>query len=131
MDIRIYHNPACGASRNTLALMRNRGVEPDVVDYLKTPPSRAVLRDMIAKAGLSVRGALREKETLYAGLGLDKPDLTDEQLLDAMIAHPILINRPFVVTPIGVRLCRPAEAVLDILPQPGAFPNDEGKAALG
>jgi arsenate reductase len=119
MAIRIYHNPACGTSRNTLALIRDRGIEPEVIEYLKTPPGQEELHEMIARAGLPVRAALREKETLYAELGLDDPGLTDGQLVDAMIAHPVLINRPFVVTPMGVRLCRPSEAVLDILPQPG------------
>jgi arsenate reductase len=122
MDIRIYHNPSCGTSRNTLALIRNTGVEPEVVEYLKTPPSRQELGEMIARAGLTVRDALREKEALFAELGLDDPALSDAQLLDAMVAHPILINRPFVLTPRGVRLCRPAEAVLEILPLPQPAP---------
>ena len=132
MEIRIYHNPNCGTSRNTLALIRNTGVEPEVIDYLKTPPGREELRDMIAKAGLTVRGALREKGTPYAELGLDNLALTDDELLDAMLAHPILINRPFVVTPAGVRLCRPSEAVLDILPLPqqGAFAKEDGEAVI-
>ena len=132
MDIRIYHNPNCGTSRNTLALIRNTGVEPEVIDYLKTPPGREELRDMIAKAGLTVRGAIREKGTPYAELGLDNLALTDDELLDAMLAHPILINRPFVVTPAGVRLCRPSEAVLDILPLPqqGAFAKEDGEAVI-
>jgi arsenate reductase (glutaredoxin) len=114
--VTIYHNPACGTSRNTLALIRNAGIEPRIVEYLKTPPSREELRDMIAKAGLSVRDAVRIKGTPYHELGLDDPALTDDQLLDAMLKHPILINRPFVVTPRGVRLSRPSETVLDILP---------------
>lgn len=132
MEIRIYHNPNCGTSRNTLALIRNTGVEPEVIDYLKTPPGRVELREMIAKAGLTVRGAIREKGTPYAELGLDNPALTDDELLDAMLAHPILINRPFVVTPAGVRLCRPSEAVLDILPLPqqGAFAKEDGEAVI-
>lgn len=132
MEIRIYHNPNCGTSRNTLALIRNTGVEPDVIDYLKTPPGREELRDMIARAGLTVRGAIREKGTPYAELGLDNPALTDDELLDAMLAHPILINRPFVVTPAGVRLCRPSEAVLDILPLPqqGPFSKEDGEAVI-
>lgn len=132
MEIRIYHNPNCGTSRNTLALIRNTGVEPEVIDYLKTPPAREELREMIAKAGLTVRGAIREKGTPYAELGLDNPALTDEELLDAMLAHPILINRPFVATPAGVRLCRPSEAVLDILPLPqqGPFSKEDGEAVI-
>ena len=132
MKIRIYHNPACGTSRNTLALIRNTGVEPEVVDYLKTPPGREELVDMIARAGLTVREALREKGTPYAELGLADPALSDDALLDAMLAHPILINRPFVVTPMGVRLCRPSEAVLDILPLPqqGAFTKEDGEAVI-
>lgn len=116
--ITIYHNPACGTSRNTLALIRNAGMEPTIVEYLQQPASREQLAQMIRDAGLSVREALREKETVYAALGLADPKLSDEQLLDAMMAHPILINRPFVVTERGTRLCRPAERVLDILPQP-------------
>jgi arsenate reductase len=132
MDVTIYHNPACGTSRNTLSLIRNAGVEPTVVEYLKTPPSRDELHDLIAKAGLSVRQAIRKKGTPYAELGLGNPDLTDEQLLDAMMAHPILINRPFVVTPEGVRLCRPSEVVLDILPLPqrGPFTKEDGEAVI-
>ncbi|AMS43317.1 arsenate reductase [Aminobacter sp. Y103A] len=132
MDVTIYHNPACGTSRNTLALIRNAGVEPTVIDYLKTPPARAVLQDMIAKAGLSVREAIRQKGTPYAELGLDDPKLTDDQLLDAMLAHPILINRPFVVTPWGVRLSRPSEIVLDILPLPqkGPFHKEDGEVLI-
>ncbi|MRX33631.1 arsenate reductase (glutaredoxin) [Aminobacter sp. MDW-2] len=132
MDVTIYHNPACGTSRNTLALIRNAGVEPTVIDYLQTPPARAVLQDMIAKAGLSVREAIRQKGTPYAELGLDDPNLTDDQLLDAMLAHPILINRPFVVTPWGVRLSRPSEIVLDILPLPqkGPFHKEDGEVLI-
>lgn len=132
MDITIYHNPDCGTSRNTLALIRNTGVEPQVIEYLKTPPSREELKDMIAKAGLKVREAIREKGTPYAELGLDNPALTDDELLDAMLAHPILINRPFVVTPNGVRLCRPSEVVLDILPLPqkGPFTKEDGEAVI-
>lgn len=116
MDATIYHNPACGTSRNTLALIRAAGIEPVVIEYLQQPPTREQLATMIADAGLNVREAIREKGTPYAELGLDNPDLTDEQLLDAMIATPILINHPFVVTPLGTRLARPSEAVLDILP---------------
>jgi arsenate reductase len=115
MDTTIYHNARCGTSRNTLALLREHGIEPNVVDYLVTPPSRDELRAMIAKSGLSVREAIRSKEALYAELGLDDPALSDEALLDAMVANPILINRPFVVTPKGVRLCRPSELVNEIL----------------
>lgn len=115
MDITIYHNPRCGTSRNTLAAIRDAGHEPQVVDYLATPPSRERLREMILAAGLSVREAIRSKEALYTELGLDKADVGDEALLDAMLAHPILINRPFVVTPKGVRLCRPVERVQEVL----------------
>jgi arsenate reductase (glutaredoxin) len=116
MDITIYHNPNCATSRRTLALIRNAGVEPRIIEYLKTPPSRAELIDLISKAGLGVRQAVRIKGTPYHELGLDNPAVTDAQLLDAMVAHPILINRPFVVTPLGVRLSRPPEVVLEILP---------------
>lgn len=132
MAVTIYHNPACGTSRNTLAMIRNAGIEPRVVEYLITPPSRAELRDMIDRAGLTVRQALREKGTPYAELGLDSPALTDDQLLDAMLAHPILINRPFVVTELGVRLCRPSELVLDILPSPqrGPFMKEDGEVVV-
>lgn len=115
MDITIFHNARCGTSRTTLAAIRETGVEPRVVDYLANPPTRAELQDMIARAGLSVRAAVRSKEALYTELGLDAPGTTDDALLDAMLAHPILINRPFVVTPKGVRLCRPAELVREIL----------------
>jgi arsenate reductase len=115
MDITIFHNPRCGTSRNTLALIREAGHEPRVVDYLATPPARAELAQMIAQAGLSVREALRSKESLYGELGLDDPATSDDALLDAMLTHPILINRPFVVTPNGVRLCRPAERVREIM----------------
>jgi arsenate reductase len=118
MKITIYHNPKCGTSRNTLALIRNAGIEPEVIEYLQHPPSLSKLRKLIADAGLTVREAIRQKETLYVELGLDNLTLTDAQLLDAMLAHPILINRPFVVTPKGTRLCRPCEVVLDILPLP-------------
>lgn len=116
-DIIIYHNPACGTSRNALAMIRNSGIEPHVVEYLKTPPSRALLERLIERAGISARALLREKGTPYAELGLDNPNLTDAQLVDAMMAHPILINRPLVVSPLGVRLCRPSETVLDLLPE--------------
>jgi arsenate reductase len=132
MDVTIYHNPDCGTSRNTLGMIRNAGIEPTVIEYLKNPPERATLVDLITQAGLSVRGAVREKGTPYFELGLDNPETTDEQLIDAMLAHPILINRPFVVTPAGVRLCRPSEAVLDILPvaQLGAFTKEDGEAVI-
>ena len=115
MDITIFHNPRCGTSRGTLALIRETGAEPRVVDYLANPPARAELADMIARAGLSVRAAARSKEALFAELGLEDPAVGDDALLDAMLAHPILINRPFVVTPKGVRLCRPSETVREIL----------------
>ena len=115
-DITIYHNPACGTSRNTLAMIRNAGIEPHVVEYLKTPPTRAMLESLIARAGMTPRALLREKGTPYAELGLENPDLTDAQLIDAMMAHPILINRPLVVSPLGVKLCRPSETVLDLIP---------------
>jgi arsenate reductase len=132
MEIKIYHNPDCGTSRNTLALIRNTGVEPQVVEYLKTPPSRAELKDLISRAGLTVREVLRNKGALYDELGLESPTLTDDDLLDAMMAHPILMNRPFVVTPIGVRLCRPSELVLDILPAPqkGPFTKEDGEPVI-
>ncbi len=128
----IYHNPACGTSRNTLALIRNAGLEPQVIAYLEQPPTRARLVELIAQAGLSVRQAIREKGTPYFELGLDDPAMTDDQLLDAMLAHPVLINRPFVVTPLGVRLCRPSELVLDILPAPqrAAFSKEDGEAVV-
>ena len=128
----IYHNPACGTSRNTLALIRNSGVEPHVVEYLKTPPSRALLVEMIAAAGMTPRDLLREKGTPYAELGLGDAALPDDALVDAMMAHPILINRPLVVTPLGVKLCRPSEAVLDILPdaQRGAFTKEDGEQVI-
>ncbi len=132
MDVTIFHNPACGTSRNTLGLIRNAGIEPTVIEYLNNPPDRATLVDLIQRAGLTVRGAVREKGTPFLELGLDNPAVTDEQLLDAMLAHPILINRPFVVTPLGVRLCRPSEAVLDILPtqQQGAFTKEDGEPVV-
>ena len=132
MDVTIYHNPQCGTSRNTLALIRNAGVEPTVIEYLKMPPTRAVLKDLISRAGLTVREAIRQKGTPTAELGLDDPALTDDQLLDAMIANPILINRPLVVTPWGVRLSRPSEVVLDILPLPqkGPFYKEDGEPLI-
>ncbi|MGO3926932.1 arsenate reductase (glutaredoxin) [Rhodopseudomonas pseudopalustris] len=131
MDVIIYHNPACGTSRNTLALIRNAGIEPHVIEYLKCPPSRALLEQLIARAGLTPRELLREKGTPFAELKLDDPALSDAQLVDAMMAHPILINRPLVVTPNGVRLCRPSEAVLDLLPaQRGEFRKEDGELVI-
>jgi arsenate reductase len=132
VSIAIYHNPACGTSRNVLALIRNSGEEPRVVEYLKAPPSRAELADLIRRMGIPVRDVLRQKGTPYEELGLGNPSLTDDQLLDAMMAHPILINRPIVVTPLGVRLCRPSEAVLDILPGPqtAAFAREDGERVV-
>src|SRR5918998_4416326 len=129
MDVIIYHNPQCGTSRNTLGLIRNAGIEPHVIEYVKTPPTRLLLRQLIARMGVSVRDVLREKGTPFHELGLGDPSLSDDQLLDAMMAHPILINRPIVVTPLGVRLCRPSEAVLDILPAPqrGEFRKEDGE----
>ncbi len=128
MTVTIWHNPACGTSRNTLGLIRNSGDEPVVVEYLRTPPGRDELAAAIRAAGLSVRGALRRKGTPYGELGLDDPALSDDALLDAMLAHPILIDRPFVFTEKGVRLCRPSELVLDILPpQRGAFAKEDGE----
>jgi arsenate reductase len=132
MSVTIYHNPDCGTSRNTLAMIRNAGIEPEIIEYLKTPPSKSTLKDLIARAGLTVRAVLREKGTPYADLGLGDPSLGDEQLLDAMLQHPILINRPLVVTLLGVRLCRPSEVVLDILPaaQKGAFAKEDGEPVI-
>ncbi len=129
VDIVIYHNPECGTSRNTLAMIRNAGIEPHVVEYLKTPPSRALLVELINRAGITPRDLLREKGTPYADLGLGDTSLSDDALVDAMMAHPILINRPFVVSPLGVKLCRPSEAVLDLLPEPqqGAFAKEDGE----
>jgi arsenate reductase len=131
-DIIIYHNPDCGTSRNTLGLIRNAGIEPHVVEYLKTPPSRALLVELIARAGMKPRDLLREKGTPYEELGLGDMALSDDALIDAMMAHPILINRPLVVSPIGVKLCRPSEAVLDILPasQQGAFSKEDGQRVV-
>ncbi|MBB3398316.1 arsenate reductase (glutaredoxin) [Rhizobium sp. BK060] len=132
MNVTIYHNPQCGTSRNTLAMIRSAGIEPDIIEYLKDPPSRALLVKMIADAGLTVRQAIRDKGAPYAKLGLDNPTLTDDQLLDAMLKDPILINRPFVVTPLGSRLARPSEVVLDILPDThkGAFTKEDGEQVL-
>ena len=131
IDVVIYHNPDCGTSRNTLAMIRNAGIEPHVVEYLKTPPARALLKQLLARAGLSVRDALREKGTPYAEVGLGDPALSDDQLLDAIAAHPILLNRPLVVSPKGVRLCRPSEAVLELLPvQQGEFVKEDGEPVV-
>jgi arsenate reductase len=131
MDVVIYHNPACGTSRNTLALIRNAGVEPHVVEYLKSPPSRAMIVSLAARTGLGLRGLLREKGTPFAELGLGDPALGDDRLLDAVAAHPVLLNRPIVVSPKGVRLCRPSEAVLDLLPpQRGAFAKEDGEQVV-
>ncbi|MGZ9712343.1 arsenate reductase (glutaredoxin) [Glaciimonas sp. GNP009] len=132
MSITIYHNPACGTSRNTLALIRNAGIEPEVIEYLKQPPSLATLTKMISDAGLTVREAIRQKEKLYSELSLDNNKLTNTQLLEAMITHPILINRPFVITPNGTRLCRPSELLLDILPIPqrASFSKEDGEVVI-
>lgn len=130
--ITIYHNPKCGTSRNVLALIRNSGVEPEVIEYLKTPPTREKLVSLIAQMALPVREMMRQKEALYGELALDNPVLDDSALVDAMLAHPILINRPIVVTPLGTRLCRPSEVVLDILPLPqqAAFIKEDGKVVV-
>ena len=132
MSVTIYHNPDCGTSRNTLALIRSSGEEPRIIEYLKTPPSRAELVALLGRMGIPARALLREKGTPYAELGLGDPSLTDDQLLDAMMAHPILINRPLVVSPLGVKLCRPSEAVLDLLPsdQLGAFAKEDGEKVV-
>jgi arsenate reductase len=132
VDIIIYHNPACGTSRNTLAMIQNAGIEPHVIEYLKTPPNRPRLVSLIARMGIPPRALLREKDTPYAELGLGDPDLSDDQLIDAMIEHPRLINRPIVVSPLGVKLCRPSEDVLDLLPagQRGAFTKEDGEKVV-
>jgi arsenate reductase len=131
MDVIIYHNPQCGTSRNTLGLIRNAGIEPHIIEYLKTPPTRLLLRQLITRMGLSVRDVIRQKGTPYEELGLADPSLSDDQLLDAMMAHPVLIERPIVVTPLGVRLCRPSETVLDILPpQQGEFIKEDGEPVI-
>jgi arsenate reductase len=128
MDVIIYHNPDCGTSRNALAMIRNAGIEPHIIEYLKTPPSRPLLKQLISRMGISVRDSLREKGTPFRELGLDGPELSDDDLLDAMMQHPILINRPIVVTPKGVRLCRPSEAVMALLPpQRGEFAKEDGQ----
>jgi arsenate reductase len=132
VDIVIYHNPDCGTSRNTLGLIRNAGIEPHVVEYLKTPPARALLVELIDRAGITPRDLLREKGTPYAQLGLSDTSLLDDALVDAMMEHPILINRPLVVSPLGVKLCRPSEAALDLLPagQLGAFAKEDGEQVV-
>jgi arsenate reductase len=131
MDVIIYHNPACETSRNTLAMIRNAGIEPHIVEYLKCPPTLTLLTQLLARAGLSVRDVLREKGTPYKDLGLGDPSLSDDALLDAIGEHPILINRPLVVTPKGVRLCRPSEKVLDLLPpQRGEFVKEDGERVI-
>jgi arsenate reductase len=132
VDIIIYHNPECGTSRNVLGLIRDAGLEPHIIEYLKTPPSRELLVQLIGRAGLTPRDLLREKGTPYRELGLGDPDLTDEKLIDAMMEHPILINRPLVVSPLAVRLCRPSEAVLDLLPRPqkGSFFKEDGEQVI-
>ena len=132
MTVTIYHNPACGTSRNTLALIRNAGIEPVVIEYLQHPPDQATLAQLVANAGLTVYEAIRQKGTPYLELGLDSPSMTETELLEAMAVHPILINRPFVVTPLGTTLCRPSELVLDILPQPqrGAFTKEDGERVI-
>lgn len=132
MDVIIYHNPACGTSRNTLALIRHVGIEPHVIEYLKTPPSRALFKDLVARMGVPLREVLREKGTPFAELGLGDPALDDDRLLDAIESHPVLINRPIVVTPKGVRLCRPSEAVLDLLPEEGLKPfvKEDGEVVI-
>ncbi|MBP1181821.1 arsenate reductase (glutaredoxin) [Methylobacterium sp. PvR107] len=130
-DVVIYHNPDCGTSRNALAMIRNAGIEPHVVEYLKTPPNRTLIERMLARAGITVREALREKGTPFAELGLGDPALTDGQLLDAVAADPVLLNRPLVVSPKGVRLCRPSEAVLDLLPgQQGELVKEDGERVV-
>jgi arsenate reductase len=132
ISVTIYHNPACGTSRNVLALIRNSGVEPRVIEYLKTPPDRATLELLLERMHMRPRALLREKGTPFAELGLGNETLSDAQQLDAMMAHPILINRPIVVTPWGVKLCRPSEAVLDILPLPqlGPFTKEDGEQLI-
>lgn len=128
MTITIYHNPDCGTSRNTLAMIRQSGTEPDVIEYLKTPPSRETLEQLIAAMGITARALLREKGTPYKELGLDDPKWSDDALIGQMLAHPILINRPIVVTPKGTRLCRPSEAVIDLLDKPlGRFVKEDGE----
>lgn len=131
-DVTIYHNPDCGTSRNTLGLIRNARIKPTIIEYLKTPPSRDTLLSLIARMGIPHRALLREKGTPYHELGLDNPALTDDQIVDAMMEHPILINRPIVVTPLGAKLCRPSEVVLDILPaaQKDVFAKEDGELVV-
>ncbi|MCO8018687.1 arsenate reductase (glutaredoxin) [Brevundimonas diminuta] len=132
MDVVIYHNPACGTSRNALALIRHVGIEPQVIEYLKTPPNRAMIQALVERMGVPLRGLLREKGTPFTELVLGDPDLTDDQILDAIEAHPILLNRPIVVAPLGVKLCRPSEAVLDLLPSEGLkpFTKEDGEVVI-
>jgi arsenate reductase (glutaredoxin) len=132
MSVTIYHNPDCGTSRNTLAMIRNAGIEPTVIEYLKTPPTRETLLDLIRRSGLNVREVVRQKGTPYVDLGLNDPLVTDDQLIDAMLEHPILINRPLVVSDHGVRLCRPSEVILDILPeaQNVPFTKEDGEVVV-
>jgi arsenate reductase len=130
--VTVYHNPLCGTSRNTLAMIRNAGIEPEIIEYLKTPPSREALKEIAQATGAPLRDLIRSKEPQYQELGLDDPSKSDEQLLDAMLAHPVLINRPIVITAMGTRLCRPSERVLDILPQPqqGPFTKEDGEVVI-
>ncbi len=132
MDVVIYHNPACGTSRNALALIRHAGIEPHVVEYLKTPPSRGMILELVERMGVPLRSLLREKGMPFAELGLGDPDLSDDQLLDAIEAHPVLLNRPIVLSPLGVKLCRPSEAVLDLLPPEGLkpFTKEDGEVVI-
>ena len=132
MDVVIYHNPACGTSRNALALIRHVGIEPHVIEYLKTPPSREMILALVERMGVPLRSLLREKGTPFAELGLGDPDLTNDQLLDAIEAHPVLLNRPIVVSPLGVKLCRPSEAVLNLLPSEGLkpFTKEDGEVVI-
>ena len=131
-DVVIYYNPNCGTARNVLAMIRNAGIEPHIIEYLKTPPSREVIWQLATRAGVKLRDWLREKDTPYAELGLDHPALSDDELLDAIEKHPVLLNRPIVVTPLGVRLCRPSEVVLEMLPTPqkAAFSKEDGEAVV-
>ena len=131
-DITIYHNPACGTSRNTLALIRNSGTEPEVIEYLRTPPGKGQLQQLLAAMGIPARELLRQKGTPYEEMGLGDPKWTEDELMDFMVQHPILMNRPVVVTPLGAKLCRPSEMVLDILPngQKGAFTKEDGEAVI-
>ncbi|PNG27316.1 arsenate reductase (glutaredoxin) [Methylocella silvestris] len=131
MDVIIYHNPKCGTSRNVLGLIRNAGIEPHVIEYLKTPPTRLLISQLAARTGQPLRALLRDKEAVFASLGLDKPDVSDDVLLDAIEKHPVLLNRPIVVSPKGVKLCRPSELVLDLLPaQQGEFFKEDGERVV-